>query len=44
MIEVQGGGQSKAFRIGLVYADQSVCKILVRVRLIMGEGGDVVGG
>ena len=43
MIEVQGGGQSKAFRLGLVCADQSVCKILVRVRLIMGDDGGVVG-
>ena len=43
MVEVQSGDQSRAFRLGLVRADLSVCRTLVRVRLIMDGEGDVVG-
>ena len=43
MVEAQSGDQSRAFRLRLVRADLSVCRTLVRVRLIMDGEGDVVG-
>ena len=43
MVEAQSGDQSREFRLRLVRADLSVCRTLVRVRLIMDGEGDVVG-